>query len=69
MKVSLGEYLRVIRERHGLTQRELARASGVSFATISRIEGGKPAIFWNVVKIASALGISIDDLIRETREK
>jgi transcriptional regulator with XRE-family HTH domain len=38
---ALGEKLRKAREERGLSQRDLANASGVSKATISRIERGK----------------------------
>lgn len=37
----IGTRLREIRKRHGLTQRELASASGVSLSTISKLEQGE----------------------------
>ncbi len=36
----LGEQLRAVRLRHGVTQRSLARRAGTSQAAISRIESG-----------------------------
>ena len=41
METAIGERLRRIRHRQGLSQRELARRSGVANATISLIENGK----------------------------
>ena len=41
METAIGERLRLIRRRQGLSQRELARRSGVANATISLIENGK----------------------------
>jgi len=53
------------RIKRDLTQRELARLSGVSYNTIIKIERGgitNPKIE-TVVKLAKALKISIDSLI------
>ena len=41
MDQPIGPRLRQIRLRHGLSQRQLARQSGVANATISQIEAGK----------------------------
>jgi transcriptional regulator with XRE-family HTH domain len=41
MAMEVGPRLREIRERHGLSQRALAKRSGISNATISLIESGK----------------------------
>lgn len=41
MDTPIGERLRELRRSHGLSQRELARQSGVANATISLIENGK----------------------------
>ena len=41
MDEAIGERLKELRRRHGLSQRELARQSGVANATISLIENGK----------------------------
>lgn len=53
------------RLKRNLTQRELAKKSGVSYNTIIKIERGgitNPKIE-TVVKLAKALNISIDNLI------
>ena len=41
MDASVGARLRMVRERHGLSQRELARRAGVTNATISLIESDR----------------------------
>lgn len=41
MVQAIGPRLRALRSAHGLSQRRLARASGVANATISQIEAGK----------------------------
>lgn len=41
MDASVGARLRLVRERHGLSQRELARRAGVTNATISLIESDR----------------------------
>jgi transcriptional regulator with XRE-family HTH domain len=59
------------RRRAGLTQAELAEASGVTDETISRIERGRyePAVS-TLIQLADALDTSIDQLAREgEREK
>ena len=59
------------RRRAGLTQAELAEASGVTDETISRIERGRyePAVS-TLIQLADALDTGIDQLAREgEREK
>jgi transcriptional regulator with XRE-family HTH domain len=49
-----------------LTQDDLARKSGVKYTTLSKIESGvvtKPTIYI-MAKIAKALDVVIDDLIK-----
>ena len=41
MEQDIGRRLRAVRQRHGLSQRQLARQSGVANATISQVEAGK----------------------------
>ena len=41
MDQAIGQRLKALRERHRLSQRQLARQSGVANATISQIESGK----------------------------
>ena len=56
--------LRGIRQAHGMTQKQLAEASGVPRVCIVRYESGKyyPAMR-NAERIANVLGCSIEELI------
>ncbi len=63
-QVLLGEALADAREKKGISQRELSRASGVMQAEISKIEQGKgnPTIL-TLQKLAKALGRTIASLL------
>lgn len=62
-----GEYLKILRNTAGLTQRELSEASGVSNAEVSRIESGerqKPSPM--ILKaFASHLGVPYEELLQQ----
>ena len=62
-------YLRQWRERHFLTQSELGEKADVAYATISRIENGGGAKLQTIGKLANALGITREQLIRTEPEK
>lgn len=70
---SVGARLRVLRASQKVTLVELAKASGVDAATISRIETGKMVgTLESHIKLATALGYKITDLyagIEEARAK
>jgi len=57
-------HLREWREWRGLTQEELKDASGVTVATISRLENGMPARLDTVRRLAGALTIGREQLMR-----
>lgn len=59
----VGERLRAFREKNGLSQRDLAKKSGVSGPLISIYETGKnePSLE-NLIALAEALRITINDL-------
>ena len=61
----LGTRIKTLRERKGLNQSELARASGIAPATISRLESGDLRDVSNGGRQAytRALGVSVDYLI------
>lgn len=69
----VGRNVRAAREEQLLSQRELAERSGVAKITIATMELGKSAHprRRTVEKLASALGVPVEDLIREdlTRPK
>ena len=52
----INEILKTERKNAGLTQRELAEKSGISFVTINRIEGGSNPRISVLNKIFNALG-------------
>jgi transcriptional regulator with XRE-family HTH domain len=58
-------YLKAWRIEKLMTQAELVERSGVGRATVVRAERGDEAIsFANIRKLAEALGISTDELLR-----
>ena len=57
--------LRYWRDRRLLSMRELAEKAGVGYVTIFRLEHGKTATGRTVRKLAEALQVTPDDLLRE----
>ena len=67
MNISKGTplpYLRAWRERRGMSQEELSRLAEVTPATISRLENGAIARFGTIAKLATALQITREQLMR-----
>ncbi len=63
---SLGEKIQRLRKGKSLSQDELARKADIPYTTLTKIEIGvikKPSVF-AVAKIAEALEISLDELIK-----
>lgn len=61
----IGDQIKCIRKKSGLSQQELSDKSGISKAQISRLESGSqdnPQIK-TVIPIATTLGVSLEDLI------
>jgi transcriptional regulator with XRE-family HTH domain len=61
----LAKRLKECRKKKGWTQQKLAERTGLSFNTITKIEqgiGDSPTLK-TLVKLADALGISIDELV------
>jgi DNA-binding XRE family transcriptional regulator len=60
----IGEGIKSFRALHKLTQTTLAKRAGIPRATLANMEGAKsnPSISV-VVKVARALGVTVDDLI------
>ena len=60
----MGYKIRQIRENKGMSQTELAEKSGVSRATIWKLETDDTAITMTstLQKIANALGVSLDEI-------
>jgi len=61
---SIGHNIRRFRTAEGLTLRELSERSGVSIATISKIETGKiSGGFATIYKIARGLGVLVTEIL------
>ena len=52
-----------LRRERGLTLRELGDIAGVVYAAVSRFERGKDVYTSTAVKIARALGVSVESLL------
>lgn len=61
-----GEKLRTLRERNGITQRQLAEQLGFTNAYVSYLESGrkKPNVEL-VLKIADIFQVTTDELVRD----
>jgi transcriptional regulator with XRE-family HTH domain len=60
---ALGKAIRQLRQKHGLTQEDLAHQADVTTGTLSLIERGHANPTWGTVRsIAAALGISMGEL-------
>jgi len=62
---TIGENIKRVRNKLGLTQDDLVRKSGVKHTTLTKIESNvviKPSV-QTVAKIAKALGVPMEDLV------
>ena len=61
-----GKRLRRIRRAQDLTQQELGKKADIHYTTISRLEAGDATQIYadTVVRLAEALGVSLDMLVR-----
>jgi len=62
----IGDKIKALRTKQKLTQEALARKCDIPYTTLTKIESNvitKPSI-QTVAKIAKALGVSIEDLIK-----
>ncbi len=63
---TIGDKIKQLRNKQGLTQDKLARKSDLPYTTLTKIESNvitKPTI-QTVMKIAKGLGITIDNLMK-----
>jgi len=63
---TIAKNIKKYREKKGISQDKLSKLAGITLHTITKIESGAtpdPRIE-TVKKIANALGISVDDLIK-----
>ena len=62
---TIGENIKGLRTKHGLSQDDLARKAELKYSTLAKIEGDfvrKPGVQM-VAKIAKVLGVSVEDLL------
>ena len=65
-EINIGENIKRLRTKRGLSQEEFAKKSGVKYTTLTKIESSvikKPSVMV-MDQIAKALGVSIEDLIK-----
>lgn len=63
----IGDNIKKLRKKKGLSQDNLARAAGIPYTTLIKIESSvvkKPSV-QNVAKIAKALEVNIEKLLEE----
>ena len=63
----IGKNLKKLRKRKGLSQDRLSKLADVSYNTVIKLESGgitNPTIE-TLQKLAKALGVSVDDLIKK----
>ncbi|MBI3572417.1 helix-turn-helix transcriptional regulator [Candidatus Kaiserbacteria bacterium] len=63
---TIGENIKRLRTKQGISQDDLARKAELKYSTLAKIEGDfvkKPGVQM-VAKIAKALDISIEDLLK-----
>ena len=61
----MGEKIKELRERKGISQYRLAELTGINRSTINRYENGsiQKISFDNLLKICEALGVNIKEII------
>ena len=60
---AVGKRLRALRKEHDWTLAEVARKTGISVATLSKLENGRTHLnFTSVNKLAEGLGLTVTDL-------
>lgn len=66
INVKFGKRLRLLREKHNMTQEQLAQASGLDYKYIQRLEGKTPSspTLNSLSKIAQAFSITLSELLR-----
>ena len=61
----IGDKIRTLRRKRGLSQEQLGELVGFSQSKISKIENGDWDSLSNLRLIAKALGVPIEELVRE----
>jgi transcriptional regulator with XRE-family HTH domain len=62
---ALGEAVRQLREKRGITQERLAQDAGVTTGTVSLIERGRSNPAWGTIKaLSDGLGVSLVEFVK-----
>ena len=65
-EINIGENIKKLRTKAGLSQEDFAKKSGVKYTTLTKIESNvikKPSVLI-MAKLAKALGVSIEELLK-----
>jgi len=65
LSTSIGQDIKRLRTKQGLSQDDLARNAGLKYSTLAKIEGDfvtKPGVQM-IAKIAKALSLSVEDIL------
>ncbi|MDI6801298.1 MAG: helix-turn-helix transcriptional regulator [Thermodesulfovibrionales bacterium] len=65
-EINIGKNIKKHRNKQGLSQEDFAKKSGVKYTTLTKIESNvikKPSVLV-MAKIAKALGVNIEELIK-----
>lgn len=63
---TIGENIKKLRTKQGISQDDLARKAGLKYSTLAKIEGDfvtKPGVQM-IAKIAKVLGVSMEELLK-----
>ena len=60
--------LKKIREQKNISQKELAKLAGMHYRTVQEIELRDNTRIQTAIKLADALGVSLDELCRTTED-
>lgn len=59
------ERIKELRTERDWSQERLARAAGLSYRTVARMENGRGSSTSTILAVAQALGVPLDDLFEE----
>jgi transcriptional regulator with XRE-family HTH domain len=61
--LALGRAIKAVREERGMTQMQLAAATGFTQSWISHVEHGRRNVSWsNIGRLAEGLGVRVSEL-------
>jgi len=66
IEINIGKNIKKYRNKQGLSQEDFAKKSGVKYTTLTKIESNvikKPSVLI-MEKLAKALGVNIEDLLK-----